>query len=93
MFTFFPLYTAFGGNDTNTLEIFDGAVKISGPSQFLFRPINAAQKWLAKISKLHNKFVIPYEDAEREAKELMQEKYIKDCIVKLLKQETDGVII
>ncbi len=67
--------------------IFHEACEISGPSRFLFKPIDKAMSWLAKKSKLHNRFVIPYEDAEREAQELMQEKFIIDKLVtKLIKQ-------
>jgi hypothetical protein len=78
MMIFFPLYCACGGYDTNTMAIFDEAVKISGPSRFLFMPINRASHWFEKRSPLHNRFVIPYEDALREADELMRERHIKD---------------
>jgi hypothetical protein len=86
MFTFFPLYTAFGGNDENTLSIFHEAVQISGPSRFLFLPIDKAMRWLGLKSKLHNKFPIPWQLAEKEAQDLMKEKFIKDKIVKILKK-------
>jgi hypothetical protein len=79
MFFFFPMYSAFGGWDKNTMAIFDEAVKISGPSRFLFYPINKASHWFDKFP-LFNRFVIPYEDALREADELMRERYIKDRI-------------
>jgi hypothetical protein len=81
MFTFFPLYTAFGGNDDNTLAMFHEAVEISGPSRFLFRPIDKMMRWFGMKSKLHNRFPIPYQDAQREAIELMKERFIKDKIV------------
>jgi hypothetical protein len=87
MFMFFPLYTAFGGNDENTLNIFSEAVEISGPSRFLFRPINKMMNFLGKKSPLHNKFPIPWEQALIEADELMKEKYIKDCIVKKMEEQ------
>jgi hypothetical protein len=87
MFIFFPLYTFFGGHDENTLAIFHEAVEISGPSRFLFRPIDKAMRWLAKISPLHGKFPIAYEAAEREAQELMKERYIKDRIMQILRDE------
>ena len=85
MFIFFPLYCAFGGYDTNTMEIFDEAVKISGPSRFLFRPINWASHLFEKISPLHNRFPIPYNDALREADELMKERFIKDRLIQEMK--------
>ena len=61
MFTFFPLYSFFGGWDDNTFSIFKEAVRISGPSRFLFMPIVWSSNWLIKISPFHNKFVIKYE--------------------------------
>jgi hypothetical protein len=87
MFIFFPLYCAFGGWDTNTMAIFDEAVAISGPSKFLFLPINKTSHLLEKISPLHNRFPIPYVDAIREAEELMQERYIKDLLTSELENE------
>jgi hypothetical protein len=81
MFFFFPMYAACGGWDKNTMAIFDEAVKISGPSRFLFYPINKASHWFDK-SPLFNRFVIPYEDALREADELMKERFVKDTIAK-----------
>jgi len=92
MYTFFPLYTFFGGNDENTLAIFHEAVQISGPSRFLFIPIDKAMLLLAKKSKLHNKFKIPYEKAELEAQELMKERFIKDKIVNIIKIKTGEVV-
>lgn len=82
MFFFFPMYAAFGGWDKNTMAIFDEAVKISGPSRFLFIPINKASHWFDK-GPLFNRFVIPYEDALREADDLMRERFIKDKIAKV----------
>jgi hypothetical protein len=84
MFLFFPLYTAFGGWDDNTLNIFHEAVEISGPSKFLFRPIDKASQWLGKKSPLHNRFKIPHEKALEEAAELMKERFIKDKLVTIL---------
>lgn len=85
MFMFFPLYTALGGNDANTLAIFHEAVEISGPSRFLFHPIDKAMQFLGLKSPLHNRFKIPHEEALKEAIELMKEKHIKDEVVKILK--------
>jgi hypothetical protein len=92
MFMFFPLYTFFGGNDENTLAIFHEAVQISGPSRFLFKPIDKAMLLLAKKSKLHNKYKIPYELAEIEAQELMRERHIKDKVINLIKIKTGEVV-
>jgi hypothetical protein len=85
MFMFFPLYTAFGGNDENTLAIFHEAVEISGPSRFLFRPIDKLMNFLGKKSPLHNRFPIPWKKALEEARDLMKERYIKDKIVTEMK--------
>jgi hypothetical protein len=87
MFMFFPLYTAFGGNDVNTLAIFHEACMISGPSRFLFLPIDKMMSFLGKKSPLHNKFPIPWKEAEQEAMDLMQERYVKDKIAKIIKEK------
>jgi hypothetical protein len=44
-------------------------------------------RWLAHKSPLHGKFPIEYEAAEKEAQELMRERYIKDQIVQILRTE------
>jgi hypothetical protein len=79
LWVFFPLYTLFGGWDDYGIKIFTDAVEISGPSKFLFRPIVFANKLLRK-SPLHNRFTIPWQDADREAEELMKERFVKQKI-------------
>jgi hypothetical protein len=83
LFFFFPMYAAFGGWDKNTIAIFDEAVRISGPSRFLFLPINKASHWFDR-SPLFNRFAIPYEEAMREADELMRERHIRDKLAKMM---------
>jgi len=89
MVIFFPLYSAFGGWDKNTMAIFDEAVKISGPSRFLFLPINKTSHFFEKISPLHNRFPIPYEEALVEADELMKERYIKDFLSRQYEEKSN----
>jgi hypothetical protein len=92
MLIFFPLYTAFGGWDDNTLSIFHEAVEISGPSRFLFRPIDKVSQWLGLKSPLHNRFPIQYQKAKEEAIELMKERYIKDKLTTLIRENEDAFI-
>jgi hypothetical protein len=87
LWVFFPLYTFFGGWDDYSIDLFHEAVQISGPSKFLFIPIDRANKTL-KNSKLHNRFPIPYEDARREAEEIMKEKFIKDKINQMIIEQS-----
>jgi hypothetical protein len=83
MWIFFPLYTFFGGWDDYGIKVFSNAVEISGPSKILFRPIVKVNKLMVK-SPLHNKHPIPYEDAEREADELMRERFVKEKLNDML---------
>ncbi|MBD3350923.1 MAG: hypothetical protein GF364_05500 [Candidatus Lokiarchaeota archaeon] len=71
LFCFISLYSFFGGWDDYGLKIFNEAVKISGPSKIFFVPISKFSNWLTDVSPLHNKFPIPWEDADRQAIELM----------------------
>lgn len=91
MFFFFPMYSAFGGWDKNTMAIFDEAVKISGPSRFLFIPINKASHFFEK-SPLHDRFPIPYEQAAIEADELMRERYIKDIMTQEMMNAANSAV-
>lgn len=71
LFMYITLYSYFGGWDDYGLATFYEAVKISGPSRIFFVPIAKLTGLLVKISPLHNKFPIPWKEAEREAFELM----------------------
>ncbi|MFX0101599.1 MAG: hypothetical protein ACFFCS_18635 [Candidatus Hodarchaeota archaeon] len=74
---YFPLTSVLGGWDDYQLSQFKKAVKLSGPSKFLFKwfynLINRGVKLGRKIG-LHNRFRIPHEDAMREIEELMEIK-------------------
>jgi hypothetical protein len=82
IWVYFPAYTLFGGWDKYGINVFSEAVDISGPSRLLFKPVVFANKLLVK-SKLHNRFPIPWEDADREMGELMKERFVKDKILKM----------
>ncbi|MBN2153785.1 MAG: hypothetical protein JW839_20170 [Candidatus Lokiarchaeota archaeon] len=71
IFNFIILYGAFGGWDDHSLGVFREAVYISGPSRILFIPVYKMTAALVKVSKLHNRFPMDHEDAEREMVELM----------------------
>ncbi|MEX2683168.1 MAG: hypothetical protein Q6373_016405 [Candidatus Sigynarchaeota archaeon] len=71
IFNFVILYGAFGGWDDHTLAVFKEAVYASGPSRIFFIPVYKMTAALAKVSKLHNRFPMDHEDAEREMVELM----------------------
>ncbi|MHA1110952.1 MAG: hypothetical protein ACTSRE_07595 [Promethearchaeota archaeon] len=88
LFLFFPLYALFGGWDDHTLAIFQEATEIAGPSRIFFGPIFKISKWFVKKSPFHNRFPIPYEEAQDEANELMKIRHIKDKIVKELYPNT-----
>ncbi len=76
------MYGVFGGWDDHTISVFKEAVEISGPSKFIFNPILKVTLFLGLRSKLHGKFPIPFEEAVKEAAELMQIRHIKDAIVR-----------
>jgi hypothetical protein len=81
LFIFFPLYAFFGGWDEHTLAIFEEACEISGPSRIFFGPILRISKWFVKKSPLHNRFPIPYKEAQQEAMQLMKIRHIKDKLM------------
>jgi hypothetical protein len=77
IFTYFPLVAIMGGLDDYQLFTFRKAVALSGPSKPLFKAV----EWLVLkgviISKKlgwHARYPIPYEEAHREIKELMEIK-------------------
>jgi hypothetical protein len=84
LFIFFPLYAFFGGWGKHTLNVFQEACEISGPSRIFFGPILRISKWFVKISPLHNRFPIPHKEAQKEAVELMKIRHIKDILMKKL---------
>lgn len=78
LFLYLPLYTYFGGWDIYGLEMFRKAVSISGPSRLFFVPIYKASAWLADKSPFHDKYPIPWQGADKDAIELMIDRYQND---------------
>ena len=73
MFIYTPLYAALGGFDDYGIELFEKSVNLSGPSQFITKPMLWFIKISSKRSKLHNRFPMPgIELAEQERIELNQ---------------------
>ena len=89
LYIFFPLYTAFGGWDDYSINIMSEAIKISGPSKILFKPVDKANRLLIK-SPLHNTHPIRWKEADKEASDLMKERFVKDVINKILKEKIEG---
>jgi hypothetical protein len=76
-FIYLPLTGLLGGWDDFQIAIFRKAVQLSGPSKIFFVPFFKSIMFGVAISKkigLHNRFRIPWEDAQREIAELMQMK-------------------
>ncbi len=77
VFTYFPLCALLGGFDDYQVFVFRKAVDLAGPSKPIFRAVlklidanvKRARKW-----GWHGRFPIPYEDAHREIRELMEIK-------------------
>jgi hypothetical protein len=71
---YLPLTGFFGLWDDFNIKTFEKAVSISGPSRFLASLFYKSTKWGISHSPWHNKFKIPWEDAEKEIEELMNLK-------------------
>jgi hypothetical protein len=72
---FFPLTGILGVWDDYMIYTFEKAVALSGPSLFIFKTALKSMKLGVKIGRkigTHSKWRIPWEDAHREADELMQ---------------------
>lgn len=77
IFTYFPIITLLGGFDDYQLFVFKKALDLSGPSKIIFTFIYKLMQISVKIAKkirMHGRFPIPYEDAHREIRELMELK-------------------
>ncbi|MHA1682014.1 MAG: hypothetical protein ACTSUE_13835 [Promethearchaeota archaeon] len=76
LFIGFPIiyqifYGLMGGWDDDSLEEYRKGVVLSGPSAWMVKPIYRVAKFMSKISPLHNRFPIKFQDAvTREIKEL-----------------------
>lgn len=86
LWVYFPVYALFGGWDDYNIKIFHEAVEISGPSKFLFKPIDWANRGIIKYSKLHNRFPIPWKIADKEAEDLMKEAFVKEKLSAMMNQ-------
>ncbi len=69
LFTF-PTIGFLGGFDKRSLEHFENAVKISGPSHFIANLMYRSSKFGYDHSPFKERFVIKHEDADKEAEEL-----------------------
>ncbi|MBD3354200.1 MAG: hypothetical protein GF364_22145, partial [Candidatus Lokiarchaeota archaeon] len=84
-FVFLPLTGILGCWDDFQLKTFKKAVKLSGPSKWIVKPFyTMIKKGVDLNPKWHNKFKIPWEQAEREMKELQVMK-INNTYVKAQK--------
>jgi hypothetical protein len=77
IFTYFPLTVLLGGWDDYQLFTFKEAVKLSGPSKLIFKPVLKLITRIARFGKkkgIHGRFSIPYKEAHEEIIELMELK-------------------
>lgn len=74
IFGYFPMTALFGGWDTQSVIQFRKVVEMSGPSKFLVKPMFRVIEAAVKISPLHNRFGMPFEEAMRQVQELYQLK-------------------
>ncbi len=77
VFIYFPLCALLGGFDDYQLFVFRKAVDLAGPSKPIFRTVmKLIDTNVKRARKLgwHGRFPIPYEDAHREIRELMEIK-------------------
>jgi O-antigen/teichoic acid export membrane protein len=75
---FFPL-ALLGGYDKNTLEDFENAVALAGPSKVIVVPWYKCAAFAARISPLHDKFPMHHEHVSEEIEELMAMKMKVDA--------------
>jgi glucan phosphoethanolaminetransferase (alkaline phosphatase superfamily) len=75
---YFFLTVFLGGWDNENLAMFKKAAKMSGPSKIFVKPLYKTIEYAAKHSKWHNKFSIPSEEPEKEARELLIMKHSHD---------------
>lgn len=76
----FPVIGFLGGFDKRSLEHFENAVKISGPSHFLANLMYRTSKFGYEKSPFKERFIIAHEEADKEVIELTQIR--KEFIVK-----------
>nr|MDO8114471.1 hypothetical protein [Candidatus Sigynarchaeota archaeon] len=77
IFTYFPLVAILGGLDDYQLFVFRKAIKLSGPSKPLFLAVEKLVLMGAKAARKlgwFGRYPIPYEEAHKEMRELMEIK-------------------
>ncbi|MFX0102429.1 MAG: hypothetical protein ACFFCS_22880 [Candidatus Hodarchaeota archaeon] len=77
VYTYFPMNAILGGLDDYQLFTFAKAVDLSGPSKFMFKGVLKLMNGSVKIArklKLHGRFPIPYKEAHKEIRELLEIK-------------------
>lgn len=73
IFIYTPIYAALGGFDDYGIDLFEKSSDLSGPSQFITKPMLWLIKKVSKHSKIHNLFPLPGTMlAEQERLELNQ---------------------
>lgn len=78
LFFYFFLTVYLGGWDNDNLAMFKKAAKMSGPSRLFVVPLYKIVEFAAKHSKLHDKYRIPADEPEKEARELLVLKHSHD---------------
>jgi hypothetical protein len=73
-FIYTPLTAIFGGWDDASIQFFQVAARISGPSRFIAVPMAKVLAWAARHSPLHNRFKFDNTGALQEARDLMTQK-------------------
>ncbi|MFX0099781.1 MAG: hypothetical protein ACFFCS_09370 [Candidatus Hodarchaeota archaeon] len=74
MFGYLPLTGLLGAWDTENLRDFRHAAVMSGPSRFYVMPMYKLTELACKKSKLHNRFRLDWDEAMKEAQELVELK-------------------
>ena len=68
----FFFYAYLGGFDSRSLDHFRNAVTLCGPSKFLVKFFFKGAELGFKLSPIKDKFRTPWEEADKEARELME---------------------
>ena len=74
LFGYLPLTVFLGGWDTESLREFKNAARMSGPSKFFVWPMYLLTEAVSKKTRMFNRFPIKYDEAIKEARELLQIK-------------------
>lgn len=74
LFGYIPLTALLGGWDSQSLEDFKRATKMSGPSKIFVKPLYVLMEKISLRSKMFNKYPIDASEAIKEANELLELK-------------------